>query len=201
MFTIAARRMGYRVHTFSPDSDTPTGQVADVEVTASYDDADALRAFARQRRRGDLRVRERAERGHRGARVAGPGAAVAAWRCTSRSSGRARSSSSPTHGIPTVPFAVAATRGRAGRGARAHRHAGHRQDRGVRLRRQGPADGHRRRPTAERIWTALGRRRAGGREAHQPSGRAVGDRRARTGRRGGAVPARSRTATPTTSWM
>src|SRR6185295_17137766 len=27
MFTIAARRMGYRVHTFSPDEDTPTGQV------------------------------------------------------------------------------------------------------------------------------------------------------------------------------
>jgi 5-(carboxyamino)imidazole ribonucleotide synthase len=48
MFTIAARRMGYRVHTFSPDEDTPTGQVADVEVTASYDDLDALRAFARQ---------------------------------------------------------------------------------------------------------------------------------------------------------
>jgi 5-(carboxyamino)imidazole ribonucleotide synthase len=48
MFTIAARRMGYRVHTFSPDEDTPTGQVADVEVTASYDDLDALRAFAGQ---------------------------------------------------------------------------------------------------------------------------------------------------------
>jgi 5-(carboxyamino)imidazole ribonucleotide synthase len=48
MFSIAARRMGYRVHTFSPDEDTPTGQVADVEVTASYDDLDALRAFARQ---------------------------------------------------------------------------------------------------------------------------------------------------------
>jgi 5-(carboxyamino)imidazole ribonucleotide synthase len=46
MFTIAARRMGYRVHTYSPDSDTPTGQVADVEVSASYDDADSLRAFA-----------------------------------------------------------------------------------------------------------------------------------------------------------
>jgi 5-(carboxyamino)imidazole ribonucleotide synthase len=46
MFTIAARRMGYRVHTFSPDQDTPTGQVADVEVTASYDDLDALRTFA-----------------------------------------------------------------------------------------------------------------------------------------------------------
>lgn len=47
MFAVAARQMGYRVHTFSPDSDTPTGQVADVEVTASYDDLDAVRAFAR----------------------------------------------------------------------------------------------------------------------------------------------------------
>jgi 5-(carboxyamino)imidazole ribonucleotide synthase len=46
MFTIAARQMGYRVHTFSPDEDTPTGQVADVEVVASYLDLDALRAFA-----------------------------------------------------------------------------------------------------------------------------------------------------------
>ena len=34
----------------SPDSDTPTGQVADVEVTASYDDLDAVRRFARERR-------------------------------------------------------------------------------------------------------------------------------------------------------
>ena len=48
MFTIAARRMGYRVHTYSPDEDTPTGQVADVEVSAAYEDLDALRAFARQ---------------------------------------------------------------------------------------------------------------------------------------------------------
>jgi 5-(carboxyamino)imidazole ribonucleotide synthase len=47
MFAIAARRMGYRVHTFSPDADTPTGQVADVEVIASYDDLDAVRQFAR----------------------------------------------------------------------------------------------------------------------------------------------------------
>jgi 5-(carboxyamino)imidazole ribonucleotide synthase len=30
----------------SPDADTPTGQVADVEVTAPYDDLDAVRAFA-----------------------------------------------------------------------------------------------------------------------------------------------------------
>ena len=48
MFAIAARRMGYRVHTFSPDEDTPTGQVADVEVTASYDDLDAVCRFAKQ---------------------------------------------------------------------------------------------------------------------------------------------------------
>jgi 5-(carboxyamino)imidazole ribonucleotide synthase len=46
MFAIAARRMGYRVHTFSPDQDTPTGQVADVEVVASYDDLDAVREFS-----------------------------------------------------------------------------------------------------------------------------------------------------------
>lgn len=47
MFAIAARRMGYRVHTFSPDDDTPTGQVADREVQAAYDDLDAVRDFAR----------------------------------------------------------------------------------------------------------------------------------------------------------
>ena len=47
MFAIAARRMGYRVHTFSPDSDTPTGQVSDYEVEAAYTDLDAVREFAR----------------------------------------------------------------------------------------------------------------------------------------------------------
>jgi 5-(carboxyamino)imidazole ribonucleotide synthase len=47
MFAIAARRMGYRVHVLSPESDTPTGQVADVEVTAAYNDLDAVAAFAK----------------------------------------------------------------------------------------------------------------------------------------------------------
>ena len=47
MLAIAARRMGYRVHTFSPDEDTPTGQLADREVAARYDDAAAVRDFAR----------------------------------------------------------------------------------------------------------------------------------------------------------
>jgi 5-(carboxyamino)imidazole ribonucleotide synthase len=47
MFAIAARRMGYRVHAYSPEQDSPAGQVADIEVTASYEDLDALRTFAR----------------------------------------------------------------------------------------------------------------------------------------------------------
>ncbi len=47
MFAIAARRMGYRVHTFSPDEDTPTGQLADLEIAARYDDEAAVENFAR----------------------------------------------------------------------------------------------------------------------------------------------------------
>jgi 5-(carboxyamino)imidazole ribonucleotide synthase len=47
MFAIAARRLGYRVHTLAPEHDTPTGQIADVEVNAPYDDLDAVAQFAR----------------------------------------------------------------------------------------------------------------------------------------------------------
>src|SRR5204863_4724350 len=47
MFAIAARRMGYRVHTYSPETDTPTGQVSDLEVTGPYSDLDRVREFAR----------------------------------------------------------------------------------------------------------------------------------------------------------
>ena len=46
MFAIAARRMGYRVHTYSPDRDSPTGQVADLEIDAPYEDLDRVRDFA-----------------------------------------------------------------------------------------------------------------------------------------------------------
>ncbi len=46
MFAIEARKMGYRVHTFSPESDTPTGQVADIETVAAYDDLYEVRTFA-----------------------------------------------------------------------------------------------------------------------------------------------------------
>lgn len=48
MFAIAARRMGYRVAAFDPTQDCPTGQVADLEVNAAYDDVEAARRFARQ---------------------------------------------------------------------------------------------------------------------------------------------------------
>jgi len=47
MFAIAARRMGYRVHAMDPTADCPTGQVADLEVNAPYDDLDAAREFAK----------------------------------------------------------------------------------------------------------------------------------------------------------
>jgi 5-(carboxyamino)imidazole ribonucleotide synthase len=48
MFAIAARRMGYRVITYSPDTDTPTGQVADEEIVAAYEDLDAVKTFAKR---------------------------------------------------------------------------------------------------------------------------------------------------------
>lgn len=48
MLALEARKMGYRVHVLSPGTDTPTGQVADLEVSAPYDDLDAVAAFARR---------------------------------------------------------------------------------------------------------------------------------------------------------
>jgi 5-(carboxyamino)imidazole ribonucleotide synthase len=47
MFAVAARRMGYRVHVFSPEKDTPAGQLADREVTGAYEEESAVREFAR----------------------------------------------------------------------------------------------------------------------------------------------------------
>lgn len=57
MLALAARRMGYHIHTFSDapaplsgalspvPPHSPTGQVADLEVSAPYDDLDAVRHF------------------------------------------------------------------------------------------------------------------------------------------------------------
>ena len=43
MFAIAACELGYRIHIFSPDNDTPAGQIGDVEFACRYDDLDRLR--------------------------------------------------------------------------------------------------------------------------------------------------------------
>jgi 5-(carboxyamino)imidazole ribonucleotide synthase len=45
MMALAGRAMGYRIHTYSPESDSPTGQVADREFVAAYDDQDELTRF------------------------------------------------------------------------------------------------------------------------------------------------------------
>ena len=46
MLALAARQMGYRGHTYSPDPGSPTGQVADVEHVGAYDDAAQIVRFA-----------------------------------------------------------------------------------------------------------------------------------------------------------
>jgi 5-(carboxyamino)imidazole ribonucleotide synthase len=48
MLALSARQMGYRVHVLSPGRDTPTGQVADREITADYLDLDAIAQFAQE---------------------------------------------------------------------------------------------------------------------------------------------------------
>src|SRR5436190_13197531 len=47
MFAIAARRMGYRVHIFTPDHDSPASELADHTTEADFRNEDAVRAFAR----------------------------------------------------------------------------------------------------------------------------------------------------------
>jgi 5-(carboxyamino)imidazole ribonucleotide synthase len=47
MFGIAARRMGYRVHTFEPSPDSPAGQISDREFNGSYTDWELLETFVR----------------------------------------------------------------------------------------------------------------------------------------------------------
>lgn len=48
MLAHVAKRTGYRVHVFSPEADSPAGQVADQETVAPYTDDAALTQFARQ---------------------------------------------------------------------------------------------------------------------------------------------------------
>jgi 5-(carboxyamino)imidazole ribonucleotide synthase len=46
MFALAARKMGYRVHTVDPTRDSPTGQISDREYNAAFDDIPTLLEFA-----------------------------------------------------------------------------------------------------------------------------------------------------------
>ena len=46
MLSVAASRLGFACHIFDPDPNAPAAQVAAHHVCASYEDADAVRAFA-----------------------------------------------------------------------------------------------------------------------------------------------------------
>jgi 5-(carboxyamino)imidazole ribonucleotide synthase len=46
MFAIAARRMGYRVHIFTPEGDSPAAQFSDFATVADYNDETSVRSFA-----------------------------------------------------------------------------------------------------------------------------------------------------------
>jgi 5-(carboxyamino)imidazole ribonucleotide synthase len=48
MLAIAAKQLGYRVAIYSPDADTPAGQVADVEAVGDYLDEERLADFAQR---------------------------------------------------------------------------------------------------------------------------------------------------------
>lgn len=47
MLAIEARKMGYRVAIFSPDSFSPAGQIADKEISSAYEDSNAVENFAK----------------------------------------------------------------------------------------------------------------------------------------------------------
>ena len=105
MFAMAARRLGYRVHTLAPDHDTPTGQIADVEINASYDDMDAVRAFAQavdvvtfEFENVSAEAVTEAER-HAIVRPNGRSLAIAQHRITEKSF-------LAGHGLPVAPFAA-----------------------------------------------------------------------------------------------
>jgi 5-(carboxyamino)imidazole ribonucleotide synthase len=48
MLSLSARELGYRVHIYSPETDGPAGQVADLEITGEYEDEPRLREFAQR---------------------------------------------------------------------------------------------------------------------------------------------------------
>jgi 5-(carboxyamino)imidazole ribonucleotide synthase len=108
MLAISARQRGYGVAVYSPDRDSPAGQVADREAIGAYDDVEAIRAFAAT---VDVLTFE-----FENVSSAATGAAAAAtlvrpggW-VLHTSQQRVREKQwLAAHGIPTAPFAVVAS--------------------------------------------------------------------------------------------
>jgi 5-(carboxyamino)imidazole ribonucleotide synthase len=48
MFALSARELGYRIVIYSPENDSPAGQIGDREFACAYEDLDQIREFARQ---------------------------------------------------------------------------------------------------------------------------------------------------------
>ncbi|PGT82488.1 MULTISPECIES: 5-(carboxyamino)imidazole ribonucleotide synthase [Bacillaceae] len=46
MMAIAARQLGYRIAVLDPTEDCPCGQIADIEITAGYEDLNAIKRLA-----------------------------------------------------------------------------------------------------------------------------------------------------------
>ena len=47
MFALAARELGYRIFIYSPETDSPAGQIGDKEFACPYEDLEKIREFAR----------------------------------------------------------------------------------------------------------------------------------------------------------
>ncbi len=95
MFGIAARRMGYRVHAFEPNPDSPAGQISDVEINAPYTDSLGPEAFRPAGGCHFLRVRKHSPvRDQRSCKPA-PACVRGAKSCTSARTGSVRRRSWP----------------------------------------------------------------------------------------------------------
>jgi 5-(carboxyamino)imidazole ribonucleotide synthase len=199
MFAIAARRMGYRVHTFSPDADTPTGPGRRRRGRADYEDLDALRSVrapGRTSSPSNLRTsRSMRSTPSRRSRLCGH----AAWRCIRRQQRAREKQFLADRGFPTAPFAEPASARRAvGCRARigtpsviktaAFGYDGKGQHKGTT-----PAD-------VEHIWTAIGHQEAVVEKfvSLQTEISVIGVARRRW--RDRALSGRSRTDTASTSW-
>ena len=150
--------MGYRVHTSRPTATRRPARSPTSRSSRAYDDLDALRALRRRASTSSpsssRTCRSTALSGHR-ERGAGPAAPDRC--CTRRSTAAARRASSPTHGLPVAPFALVGTLDELSAALAQSGPAGRPQDRGVRLRRQGPGRASTAADDAGRPGIALGR--------------------------------------------